>query len=492
MRLQRFRSEKLHGFLDFDVSFDERLTFLTGINGSGKTTILNAIVALITPDLALLQAIEFNNICLDLLDDNGEKAQIRATRSEEQVELSVNKTASKFKYNVYIAESAPAYRQQEAEQEHFRELVASSSAHPVMRFIASLPTPMFLGLDRRAKLQNDHVRNALLRQRTMSGPRNVFGGSMRASLADAEGMAEAAYRDARINSGRIGELLQRDMLLSLLTFTKDDYSGEISYPTEQERKDLRRVRDDLKIFPDIFNLPKAEVDQRVSKYIELLEKTVSAIPRDASATKDFRTNAPAPSYFNELITWSVNRSQLKKIKVISQTVSSYNERREEALQPFERYRGLVNDFLDDSGKEVVPDFRSGIAVRIEGVEGLKPLSSLSSGEAQIFVILTNLAFNVAAQKANVFIIDEPELSLHVRWQEMFVDSMLTANSNIQFLMATHSPSIILDRLTDCVDVTRHVSTEALMSEAGSEPVEPPAKQERRKKPAKTKSAATKV
>ena len=80
------------------------------------------------------------------------------------------------------------------------------------------------------------------------------------------------------------------------------------------------------------------------------------------------------------------------------------------------------------------------------------MSSFSSGEAQIFVILTHLSFNPSAKKANVFIIDEPELSLHVYWQELFVDSVISANNEIQLIMATHSPSIILDRLSSCVDI----------------------------------------
>ena len=39
------------------------------------------------------------------------------------------------------------------------------------------------------------------------------------------------------------------------------------------------------------------------------------------------------------------------------------------------------------------------------------------------VILTHLAFNRQAKRANVLIIDEPELSLHLRRQELFVDSV---------------------------------------------------------------------
>jgi predicted ATP-dependent endonuclease of OLD family len=72
----------------------------------------------------------------------------------------------------------------------------------------------------------------------------------------------------------------------------------------------------------------------------------------------------------------------------------------------------------------------------------------------LFLIITQLFFNPFAQEANVFIIDEPELSLHVQWQELFVSSVISANPNVQYIMATHSPSIILDRLSHCRDLSK--------------------------------------
>ena len=55
---------------------------------------------------------------------------------------------------------------------------------------------------------------------------------------------------------------------------------------------------------------------------------------------------------------------------------------------------------------------------------------------------------------NVFIIDEPELSLHVQWQEKFVDGIMEASRETQFILATHSPTIILDKVLNCVEISR--------------------------------------
>ena len=37
--------------------------------------------------------------------------------------------------------------------------------------------------------------------------------------------------------------------------------------------------------------------------------------------------------------------------------------------------------------------------------------------------------------------DEPELSLHLDWQEKFIESILEINPTIQIILATHAPAI---------------------------------------------------
>jgi predicted ATP-binding protein involved in virulence len=125
------------------------------------------------------------------------------------------------------------------------------------------------------------------------------------------------------------------------------------------------------------------------------------------------------------------------------------------MRPTDNYLSLINSFLDDSGKEITFNESGYVFIELGDLGGQRPISSLSSDEAQIFVIITHLAFNPLAQN-NVFIIDEPELSRHVQWQEMFVDSIISSNPNIPYILATHSPSIILDRTNACVDISKRV------------------------------------
>lgn len=51
---------------------------------------------------------------------------------------------------------------------------------------------------------------------------------------------------------------------------------------------------------------------------------------------------------------------------------------------------------------------------------------------------------VLAADANTVMIDEPELSLHVDWQQVLVASMQKVNPECQMLLATHSPEVMAD------------------------------------------------
>ena len=453
MRLDRFRAQGVHGYLSLDLKFKKDLTFLTGINGGGKTTALNAIVALITPDLSTLSNLRYSSLSVDLSHE-GQKLTISATSDEDAFILSVTGASDSLKLRRYIVDmDGGGARRAELEAEYFRDLVNSHAPHPVMRLIARLPTPMFLGLDRRARFDVDDRRRVYAPARPGRVGRNVFSVALSRSLGDAADLAATSNRDALISSARIGDELRRDMLLDLLTTSPEDY-GNLTVPSRSEIQEIEQLRRDLETFPQIFNLPRDDVQRRIVPFLDVVQAAAESIPENSNIETLLKNTRINTDELQSLVKWSTNRPQLKRIRVISEVVKRFNDRRTLLLQPVQRYTKLVNAFLKDSGKSIAFDKDGYVYVSIEGVDEPKEIASLSSGEAQIFVILTHLSFNRNAQAANVFIIDEPELSLHVFWQELFVDSVMSANPKIQYIMATHAPSIILDRTKNCVDLTR--------------------------------------
>ena len=68
------------------------------------------------------------------------------------------------------------------------------------------------------------------------------------------------------------------------------------------------------------------------------------------------------------------------------------------------------------------------------------IEALSSGEKQLLIILGQALLQDLTPV--IFIADEPELSLHVEWQEKLTPSIAELNPNAQIVFATHSPDIV--------------------------------------------------
>ncbi len=462
MKLQKFTGKSIYGIRDFNVRFKTDITFLTGINGSGKTSVLNAIVALISPLLQNLAEMDYESIKIEFRQDS-KKGFIEATKNNQLITLRSSETDVVFEFKIFIADQdLPTSRKVEFEYEYYSDILTTNSDNPVLKFIASLPTPMFLGLDRRARFPDGQIyreRSWLNRSRTN---RNVFSPSLSVSLRDASSLAEAKYRDVFMETTRAGDSLRRELLLKLLAVEPATRWGPITIPNKDALASIREMRKHVAMLPQILDLKAEEVNERISPFLDLLQKYAAEIQRDRKVHRDqdvhnvLRNRGPDDPTFSALIGWSVNISQLSRIKSISELVEIYNKNVSKIREPIIRYQNLVNKFLHDSGKSLSFD-RNGNLFYTFDKDKLKEerlISSLSSGEAQIFVILSHLSFNPYAQSANVFIIDEPELSLHIQWQELFVESILSANPNIQYILATHSPSIILDKVDRCVDLTR--------------------------------------
>ena len=68
------------------------------------------------------------------------------------------------------------------------------------------------------------------------------------------------------------------------------------------------------------------------------------------------------------------------------------------------------------------------------------INELSSGEKQLF--LRTLAIKMLEPENSIIMIDEPELSLHPKWQQKIVDVYRKIGKNNQIILATHSPHIL--------------------------------------------------
>lgn len=125
------------------------------------------------------------------------------------------------------------------------------------------------------------------------------------------------------------------------------------------------------------------------------------------------------------------------------------------LSTFEK---TVNSFFETSGKTMINHADGNISFEYSGEE--LTLAQLSSGEKQLFLIL--LKALICSDKPALLLLDEPEISLHMDWQEKIIDAIKIINPNCQLLIVTHSPGVIIngwmDKYIDINDISKDYQT----------------------------------
>lgn len=156
-----------------------------------------------------------------------------------------------------------------------------------------------------------------------------------------------------------------------------------------------------------------------------------------------------PKAFKDLV-----NEQVTKVNQIAEAFNRFEEENAGAYKPIQNFIGEVNRFLKDSKKFIDADpnrsriFFGHIKQNAESVADL-PIANLSSGETQIVLLFALVAFS--EPNNSVFIVDEPELSLHPKWQYEFMESFLKlCSKDSQVIIATHSPEIVGKRKEFCI------------------------------------------
>ncbi|EMT4740961.1 ATP-binding protein, partial [Enterobacter hormaechei] len=116
----------------------------------------------------------------------------------------------------------------------------------------------------------------------------------------------------------------------------------------------------------------------------------------------------------------------------------------------------VNNLL--SFKKLNINLEFGIeVVSDKGDKGPIELSTLSSGEQHLIVMIGKMIFG--ASKGDLVLIDEPEISFHPEWQEIFIDivNKIRELKDFKVVMATHSPILIGGRWDNVIELAeQHV------------------------------------
>ena len=139
-------------------------------------------------------------------------------------------------------------------------------------------------------------------------------------------------------------------------------------------------------------------------------------------------------------------------RIIAELQAGNADAAQQLSLPKLRFQDMVDDLFSDTGKKIV---RTENEIRFSQVgETLVPYQ-LSSGEKQMLAIL--LTVLVEDNQHYVLFMDEPEVSLHIEWQKRLIDLCVELNPNVQIILTTHSPAVVMngwmDAVTEVTDIT---------------------------------------
>lgn len=121
--------------------------------------------------------------------------------------------------------------------------------------------------------------------------------------------------------------------------------------------------------------------------------------------------------------------------------------------PKRKFQDMIDELFGYTRKII--DRKSNDIVFYQDGERLLPYK-LSSGEKQMLVIL--LTVLVRDGDDCVLFMDEPEASLHIEWQQKLIGMIRQLNPNVQLILTTHSPAVIMEGWLDAVTEVEDIST----------------------------------
>lgn len=465
MKIKALQVKNAYGYLNLSLKFHAGLNFLVGINGSGKTTAIRLVEALLTPSLEQLDRIPHESAILRLEIERGKVIRVNSsvTNGRTTIEIPSLGEGSTFTYEIpeLSATMGREPTSKEALSAFYVNLIAHHSANPVLNFLRRVVnTPLFLGLERRNVALHfwqseegtvpSHDRIAARRRdmivESVRRRMPAISGLLGASLIDVQIVIQEIYRKRRVEQERFASQLREQILLDAF-----DYQPSDSF--------RRSIRQDVRFVKTIIE-KRNHVEAALrgaglseAKYKPLVDKFFAHISRlETKETLAEERNSPVHAP-DELLELALNKPVVDRVLKLIESSERYNREIETLWSPITQFTTLVNRFFADNGKRLAIDEVGWLYVAVNGDNSPpQPLDVLSSGERQLVVIFGHLAINREINRAGIFVIDEPEVSLHLRWQEIFVDSVLAASPGNQFILATHSPAIVLDRDNRCVSL----------------------------------------
>lgn len=176
-----------------------------------------------------------------------------------------------------------------------------------------------------------------------------------------------------------------------------------------------------------FSLPD-DFEEKIEKHKNFILNAIKTTKENSTLTKRIE---------NYLAT--KDKSLTDKSKIFRAMLLEMVESAEEpnpTLESITALMSIFNDHLYHQKKLVIEEESAFIDL---GNGKKHDLADLSSGERNLLTILT--LFLIVGNNRNFLLIDEPEISFNIKWQRRFLPLLSKINTQAQIIVASHSPSI---------------------------------------------------
>lgn len=130
-----------------------------------------------------------------------------------------------------------------------------------------------------------------------------------------------------------------------------------------------------------------------------------------------------------------------------------NEKNKEELQ--NRLTNALNSLFEETNKTAVFN-KDEMEIRLSSGKAIS-YRSLSSGERQVVFIFLKI-INGSVDNS-LILMDEPEISLHLSWQEKLLTEITKVNDSSQIIIVTHSPAMVMNGWLDSFVDIKNITTE---------------------------------
>jgi predicted ATP-binding protein involved in virulence len=440
MRIKSLKIEKLFGCFDYDIDFkDDNITIITGPNGYGKTKCLNIIDAIFNKKFSFFINLDFEKISLTL---NNEET------------LHINKGTGEDTNNITISDKEHSFSQSKNQYDS----TIFNRLERILPFLEQIDDDLIF--DRRSgkKLTLDGV-YAEYADRIPESLRSVMEENKIPEWLETLVKPLTVY------------MIVDQRLISKEPFVEDRYGR----PARNELNYVKTIEKFAKKLSNEFEKISRNASRKASELDSLFPfKLINN--SEGGKAKDINTVQTALNEIttkrNKLIDFSLENAtnetkELKlKPKEIEKNINAlelYIEHENEKLAIYDNILEKIELFQNVieskelANKKLQFDFEQGFYFKSLNSNKELPLSQLSSGEQHQIVLLYELIFNV--KENTLLLIDEPEISLHVKWQMEFLKNLqaIIELKKMTIAIATHSPIIIGDQWDLVVDLKENLS-----------------------------------